>query len=277
MVQVLDPASTERLPASSPQARWGALVAAVVTGIGLGATGNALVSPGRSLAVPTATVAGIGTAVVLVSWVVASVRAGRQAGWIFAVGVGAVTVLASVWTFEFALPVAVEWSGATAQAQNALSEVQHSPQNRHGTVPPHPCVLHANGSIGPLAAPYRECTIWTPIGHMVSFVASGRARMGVSCTPIGPRRFLLMNAHDILLATGGCSPPRRIPTAIPDLATSATRSGVLVEAVGGIAPIPGSAGGIGTSGHGHELLRAVIPFSQLTPRQGTTFNDCASA
>jgi len=173
MVQVLDPTSAELLPSSSPKARWAALVAAVATGVGLGATGNVLVSPGRSLAVPTAIVAGIGAAIVLGSWVVASVRAGRQAGWIFAVGVGVVTVLASVWTFEFALPAAVEWSDATAQAQSALSQVQHSPQNRHGTVPPHPCVLHANGSIGPLAAPYRECTIWTPIGHMVSFVASG--------------------------------------------------------------------------------------------------------
>jgi multisubunit Na+/H+ antiporter MnhB subunit len=178
MVQVLDPTPTQRLPSSSVRARWAALVAAIVTGIGLGALGNALVSPGESLAVPTAIVATIGGAIVLVSWVVASFRATRQAGWIFALGVGVVTVLASAWTFEFALPAAVEWSGATAQAQNALSALQHSPQNRNGTVPPHPCVLYASGSIGPLAAPYRQCTIWTPVGHLVTFVASGPGATG---------------------------------------------------------------------------------------------------
>jgi hypothetical protein len=50
--------------------------------------------------------------------------------------------------------------------------------NRHGTVPPHPCVLYASGSIGQLACPYKECTIWSPIGLMVTFVASGPGANG---------------------------------------------------------------------------------------------------
>jgi hypothetical protein len=164
---------TERLPGSSSLARWVAAVAAVVVGVGLGALGTAMVTPGQSLAVPTAVVAGIGGAVVLVSWVVAAFRSGRQAGRIFAVAAGVVTVLAAIWTFEFALPTAIEWSDATAQAQDALSLLQHSPQNRHGTVPPQPCVVHSTGSAGPLAAPYKECAIWTPVGHLVTFIANG--------------------------------------------------------------------------------------------------------
>ena len=150
---------------------WAA-VAAVAVGIGLGAFGTAMVTPGQSLAVPTAIVAGIGGALGLVSWVVASFRAGRQAGLIFAVAIAVVTVLAGTWTFEFALPAAIEWSNATAQAQSALSLLGHFPQNRDGTVLPKPCMVHTSGSIGPLAAPYKECAIWTPVGHLVTFIAS---------------------------------------------------------------------------------------------------------
>ncbi len=150
----------------------------VLIGVGLGALGTALVTPGQSLARPTAIVAAVGAAIALVAWTAASFRAGRQAGWIFAVGIVAVTVLAGIWTFEFALPVAIEWSDATAQAEGALSQLQHSPLNRHGTVPPHPCVEHTTGSVGPLAAPYTECAIWTPEGHLVRFAANGPNAQG---------------------------------------------------------------------------------------------------
>lgn len=163
---------------STSRARAVAVLVAVIVGVALGALGSALVAPGHSLAVPTAIVAGIGAAIVLVSWVVASFRANRQAGWIFAVTVAAVTVLASVWTFEFALPASVEWSNATAQAQDALNVLARSPQNHDGTVPPHPCTVHATGSIGPLAAPYKACAIWTPEGHLVEFASTSHDARG---------------------------------------------------------------------------------------------------
>jgi hypothetical protein len=155
-----------------------AVLVAVAIGVGLGALGTALVTPGRSLAVPTAIVAVIGGSILLASWVVASFRAGRQAVWTFAVGVAAMTALACVWTFEFALPAAIEWSDATAQAEQSLSLAQHSPQNVFGTVPSHPCVTHTSGSIGPLDAPYKACTIWTPIGHLVEYNAIGTGAQG---------------------------------------------------------------------------------------------------
>jgi hypothetical protein len=170
-IEELPPVHRELPPGSAQSTRWAALVAAVVVGIALGALGTALVIPGQSLAVPTAKVAAVGGGIVLVSWVVASFRARRQAGWIFAVGTAVVTVLACLWTFEFALPAAIEWSNATAQAQEAFNRLERSPLNVHGTVPPRPCGVHTTGSVGPLVAPYKECAVWTPVGHAVTFVA----------------------------------------------------------------------------------------------------------
>jgi len=161
----------ERLPQSAASMRWAALVAAVVVGVGLGALGSTLVEPGKSLAVPTAIVATVGGGIAFVAWLVASFRARRQANWIFAVGTVTATVLACLWTFQFALPASLEWSDATGQALGALIRVQHSPENFHGTVPPQPCVMHFTGSVGPLSAPYKECAVWTPVGHGVTFVA----------------------------------------------------------------------------------------------------------
>ena len=174
MVQATEmpaPESSERLPGSTVSARWAAAATVLVIGIGLGARGNTLVTPGQSLAVPTAIVAALGGGLALVAWVVASFRAGRQAGWVFAVGAAVVTGLACLWTFEFAIPASIEWSDATAQAQAIFSHLQHSPENVHGTVPPQPCSTHAIGSVGPLSAPYTECAIWTPVGHAVAFSA----------------------------------------------------------------------------------------------------------
>ena len=157
---------------------WVPIGAAIVLGVGLGILGTTLVTVGRSLAVPSAIVAGVGAAVVLVSWVLASFRPQRRAGWIFAVSAAAVTVLAAAWTFEFALPAAVAWSDATAQAQAALRVLQHSPQNYHGTVRPQPCLVHPTGSVGPISAPYKECAIWTPVGHSVTFESASAGAQG---------------------------------------------------------------------------------------------------
>jgi hypothetical protein len=168
----------ERLPDSRSWVRWVASLAAFVVGIGLGALGTVLVVSGESLLVPTAIVAAVGGGMALASWVMASFRSGRQAGWIFAVGVVAVTVLACVWTFEYALPAAIGWSDATAQAQDVFSRLRLAAQDSHGTLPPQPCTVHGSGSVGPLAAPYKECAVWTPVGHSVSFVPTSPSASG---------------------------------------------------------------------------------------------------
>jgi hypothetical protein len=166
-------ADTEHLPGSSSSARWVAAGAVALIGIALGALGTVLVTPGQSLAVPTAIVAAVGGGIVLVSWVVASFRARRQAGWVLAVGAAVVTVLACLWTFEFALPAAIEWSNATAQAQDTFNSLQHASQDSHGNLLSQPCIVHDSGSVGPLAAPYKECAIWTTEGHALIFESSG--------------------------------------------------------------------------------------------------------
>ncbi len=181
MAQVTEspaPAPAERLPGSAASAQWATAVTVVVIGIGLGALGTSLLTPGHSLAVPTAIVAAVGGGLLLVAWVVASFRAGRQAAWILAVGTAVATVFACLWTFEFALPASIEWSDATAQAQAIWSRLEHSPENVHGTVPVQPCIVHSTGSVGPLPAPYKECAYWTPMGHAVSFIASGANSSG---------------------------------------------------------------------------------------------------
>jgi hypothetical protein len=168
----------EHLSGSSLSARWIAGGAAVVIGIALGVLGTVLVTPGHSLAVPTAIVAAIGGGIVLVSWVVASFRSRRQAGWILAVGAAVVTVLACLWTFEFALPAAIGWSNATTQAQDTFNKLQHDAQNGDGNLPPQPCIVHDSGSVGPLVAPYEECAIWTQEGHALMFTSIGPGASG---------------------------------------------------------------------------------------------------
>lgn len=176
--QAPTPADNGLLPGSSTSAQWVAAGAAAAIGIALGALGTVLVAPGQSLAVPTGIVAAVGGGIVLVSWVVASFRARRRAGWVLAVGVAVVTVLACLWTFEFALPAALEWSSATVQAQNTFNRLHHSSQMRHGTLPPQPCIVHDSGSVGPLTAPYKECAIWTPEGHALTFVSGSKRNSG---------------------------------------------------------------------------------------------------
>jgi len=171
-------ADPEHLPGSSSSARWVAAGADAAIGIALGVLGTVLVTPGQSLAVPTAIVAAVGGGMVLVSWVVASFRVRRQAGWVLAVGAAIVTVLACLWTFQFALPAAIEWSSATAQAQQTFATLQRSAQHSHGTLPPQRCIVHDSGSVGPLTAPYRECAIWTPEGHALTFLSSGPSSSG---------------------------------------------------------------------------------------------------
>ncbi len=171
-------ADAEQLPGSSSSARWVAGGAAAFIGIALAALGTVLVTPGQSLAVPTAIVAAVGGGIVLVSWVVASFRARRQAGWLLAVGTAAVTVLACLWTFEFALPAGIEWSNATAQAQDTFNRLQHASHSSRGTLPSQPCTVHDSGSVGPLSAPYKECAVWTPVGHALTFVSRGPSTLG---------------------------------------------------------------------------------------------------
>lgn len=191
---VLDSAEEEHTETKAVSSRRPDLLGAgavIVAALVLGYLGWILPVPGGSLVVPALIVLGIGAGVGLVGWVAASFRPLQSCRWTFAVGVGVVAVLASVWTFAFSLPASLTWdSDATAQARAALASLQPSALAHGGVAPLQPCTLHANGSIGPLDAPYLECAIWTPEGHFVTFRASGSGpARGIGFTDAGARTF----------------------------------------------------------------------------------------
>jgi hypothetical protein len=144
--------------------------------------GWVLPDPGGSLAIPTLIVFGIGSLVALAIWIVT----GSIAIAMTAIGL---SVVASVWTFEFSMPAKVAWgSSATAQAQAVLLPLATAPRNSFGVVPEQ-CSMHLTGSVGPLAAPYRECALSTPEGSLVRFTATRGPIRGLGYTDLGGATF----------------------------------------------------------------------------------------
>jgi hypothetical protein len=147
-----------------------AIVVAIVVGVALGYLGWTLPSVGSSLLVPTVIVFGAGAVATTVSWIVAAFGRWRRQLRVFSVLVISFTVVASIWTFEFALPASLAWNpGATHTAQTVLLQLRDAPGFSHGVAPYPGCTEVTTGSIGPLEAPYSECPLWTNVGHSVSF------------------------------------------------------------------------------------------------------------
>lgn len=164
------------------------IVAILGIGLVLGYLGWLLPSVGGSLFVPTMIVLGVGVALFTMCGFLAT-RLSPETRRIKFLTVGAIVTiaLAAFWTFQFSLPVAVWSSNASEQAQVRLSELKDSPLNRNGVVPAPPCTEHDRGNIGPLSAPYKECAIWTPEGHFVTFT-EGQSR-GLGYTDAGAATF----------------------------------------------------------------------------------------
>lgn len=148
----------------------------------LGYLGWVLLSPGDSLIVPTVIVFGIGCVVAIASWIVGGGRA-------MAVGVFAIAVVASIWTFAFSLPASLAWSsGATLQAQAALTRpgpTKVSPADESYL----PCSVVRSGAVGPLDAPYQVCVTSFNKVHIVRFVTLERPSRGVAYTDVGDSSF----------------------------------------------------------------------------------------
>jgi len=167
-----------RLPVPAAAA---AAVLALVT-VALGYLGRVLLVPGGSLAVPASIVGAIGGAVAALGWMVTRSRATAAAAL-------APAVIASEWTFSFALPVSMAWDGgATPQARADLRHLASSPRSRFG-IPLHPCTTVGAGHVGSIDAPYRACSVGTPEGHVVVFTAAGRSTRGIAYTDIGSATF----------------------------------------------------------------------------------------
>jgi hypothetical protein len=149
---------------------------------GLGYLGWILPGAGGSLAIPTLIVFGIGCSVAVGWWIV--VR-----HWAGVVSVIAITIATSLWTFAFSLPASLTWgSDATVRAQTALARLDSSPKV-NGTVQPQ-CSDVETGSVGPIAAPYRQCAVFTPAGHSVFFLAAGQTTRGLGYTDRASATFL---------------------------------------------------------------------------------------
>jgi hypothetical protein len=165
----LPPAESREIP-ENRTVRSLAIPALFVVTLLLGYLGWILPSVGGSVIVPTGIVFGIGLCAVVIGCILAAYRPQWK---LFAIGAIVGTILASVWTFQFSLAMQVEFSRATTQANAALSALEHSPSDHHGTVPLSRCTLHSTGSVGPMPAPYLECPIFTPEGHIVTFKRLG--------------------------------------------------------------------------------------------------------
>ena len=156
---------------STRRTQLAAVLAVAISALILFYLGWVLPSVGGSLVVPTLIVLGTGVAFVLVIGLILRARASRTELIVLIVGSLVVVGAAAVWTFQFALPLALWTSGATAQARAALSQAARTPQGILETAPAQPCVNHTSGSVGPLRAPYSVCATSTPEGQFVTFTS----------------------------------------------------------------------------------------------------------
>jgi hypothetical protein len=173
----IDWTTPDRPPDVVPPRSHAVLVVLGALGVGLvlGYLGWILPSPGGSIVLPTLIVFGSGGLLVFTASMIALSSAARRWAMMLAVAVGAVTILATVWTWEFALPASIAWSDATSQAQQALATAEHGPKNSLGA-PSHPCRMVTTGSIGPLTAPFEVCVLLPfPRSSAVMFSAVGTA------------------------------------------------------------------------------------------------------
>lgn len=154
-----------------------AAVASIAVGVALGYIGMRVQVPGHSMVLRSAELTGAGVVLSLIVVVVASKRPWMRELWTFAVTVAVLSLMAGVFTFEFAGDVSLLLdSSATAQAQTALAAVQ-SGTRQSGLAG---CSTLSSGSVGPLQAPYRVCAFLEPRSDsFVEFLAPTSASRGI--------------------------------------------------------------------------------------------------
>ena len=146
----------------------------------LGYLGWVLPEVGGSLAIPTLIVFGIGCAIAFGWWI-------GFRDWPVVASVVAITIGASTWAFAFSIPASVTWgSRATVQAQSALSRIGSSPDHAYTAK----CLAFETGGVGPIGAPYRQCTGANPLGaDYVIFTAAHQTTRGLAYTDGGAAMF----------------------------------------------------------------------------------------
>jgi hypothetical protein len=145
---------------------------ALALGAALGTVGWELQEPGGQLLIESLVVAGIGLGISGVAWVVACFVPARGGLWLFAVLGACASLLAAIWTFEFAMPASLSWDGsATQTALSALAAAHRAPKGPDGE-PVDPCLSVSAAGVGPLSPPYRVCTtLSTSRRYVVTFFA----------------------------------------------------------------------------------------------------------
>jgi len=187
----------EASPQPRRESRWSWVVAALVAACLFGVLGWVLPTPGGSLIVPTAIVAGVGVGIAVGGATFLRLRGATGRPGLFAGSIVLLGVLASVWTFQFSLPTQMALdTGASSQAEQALLQVQRGRTNPDG-VPLHPCRVVRSGNIGPLTAPYTQCATSTGVAafgrtrvNFVFFTPVETRLRGLAYTNFGPATFL---------------------------------------------------------------------------------------
>ena len=134
------------------------------------------------MVVPTLIVFGIGCVAGIACWIIAG-------SWVTAVAVVGVTVLASVWTFSFSLPASVGWTPTPHRRRRQPSSSSLPPLGTNMAFPSDHVRRGPLGVVGPIGAPYWQCSVSTPEGHFVIFTAGGLTGRGLGYTDVGAATF----------------------------------------------------------------------------------------
>jgi len=162
----------------SPGAVLKALGIALLVGVADGYFGYIIESPGTSLAGHCLLVAVVAASVAAAGWWVSRKR-NRWFASVFVGTMAAVGVLVVWWTWAFAMPAAMTWdTQATPRAVASLTGIGTDKSV---------CSNVETGSVGPLDAPYRQCSINGPPGSTVYYYAMSGSTLA------GPYRGLIFS------------------------------------------------------------------------------------
>ena len=135
---------------------------ALLVGLGDSYLGYVIESPGTSLAGHCLLVAVVAAIVAAAGWWVSRKRY-RLFASVFVGAMAMIGILVVWWTWAFAMPAAMTWdTQATPRAVASLTGIWTDKSV---------CSNVESGSVGPLSAPYRQCSINGPPGSTVYYYA----------------------------------------------------------------------------------------------------------
>jgi hypothetical protein len=116
--------------------------------------GYVLPDPGYSVLMPVVAIVFLGLIGLAVTWRALSGSHRRSLRRQLAVAIGGCTLMASVWSVEFAMPLSMTLGSGSAMQQARAAEMAQWNQKVPGSAP---CTKFLHGHVGPLDAPYTVC------------------------------------------------------------------------------------------------------------------------